>query len=44
MIQLDQWSQALIPNDANLVIMWSGNPHAKTPIPEKPSKSVLIVV
>ena len=35
---------ALIPNDANLVITWSRNPHAKTPIPEKPSKSSLIGV
>jgi len=24
--------------DANVVIMWSRNPHAKTPIPGKPSK------
>ena len=30
--------------DANLVITWSRNPHAKTPIPGKPSKSGLIVV
>jgi len=29
-------------NDANLVITWSRNPHAKTPIPGKPSKSGLI--
>jgi len=37
-------SQALIPNDANLVITWSRNPHAKTPIPGKPRKSGLILV
>jgi hypothetical protein len=30
--------------DANLVITWSRNPHAKTPIPGKPSKSGLIGV
>jgi hypothetical protein len=30
--------------DANLVITWSRNPHAKTPIPGKPSKSDLIGV
>jgi hypothetical protein len=30
--------------DANLVIIWSCNPHTKTPIPEKPSKSSLIGV
>ena len=30
--------------DANLVITWSRNPHAKTPIPRKPSKSGLIGV
>jgi hypothetical protein len=30
--------------DADLVIMWSRNPHAKTPIPGKPSKSGLIGV
>ena len=30
--------------DANLVITWSRNPHEKTPIPEKPSKSGLIGV
>ena len=30
--------------DANLVITWSRNPHAKTSIPEKPSTSVLIGV
>ena len=30
--------------DANLVITWSCNPHAKTPIPGKPSKSCLIGV
>jgi hypothetical protein len=29
-------------NDANFVITWSHNPHAKTPIPWKPSKSGLI--
>jgi hypothetical protein len=28
----------------NLVITWSRNPHAKTPIPGKPSKSGLIGV
>jgi hypothetical protein len=32
------------PNDANLVITWSRNPHAKTLIPGKPSKSGLIGV
>jgi hypothetical protein len=31
-------------SDANLVIMWLRNPHAKTPIPRKPSKSGLIGV
>jgi hypothetical protein len=31
-------------DDANLVITWSRNPHAKTPIPGKPSKSGLIGV
>jgi hypothetical protein len=31
-------------NDANPVITWSHNPHAKTPIPGKPSKSGLIGV
>ena len=30
--------------DVNLVITWSRNPHAKTPIPGKPSKSGLIGV
>jgi hypothetical protein len=30
--------------DANLMITWSRNPHAKTPIPGKPSKSGLIGV
>ena len=30
--------------DANLVITWSRNPHAKTQIPGKPSKSSLIEV
>jgi hypothetical protein len=30
--------------DANLVITWSRNPHAKTPIPKKLSKSGLIGV
>jgi hypothetical protein len=30
--------------DANLVITWSRNLHAKTQIPEKPSKSCLIGV
>jgi hypothetical protein len=29
-------------SDANLVITWSRNPHAKTPIPGKPSKSGLM--
>jgi hypothetical protein len=33
-----------IESDANLVITWSRNPHAKTQIPEKPSKSGLIGV
>jgi hypothetical protein len=31
-------------SDANLMITWSRNPHAKTPIPGKPSKSGLIGV
>jgi hypothetical protein len=31
-------------DDANLVITWSRNPHTKTPIPGKPSKSSLIGV
>jgi len=35
---------SLIPNDANLVITWSRNAHAKTPILGKPSKSCLIGV
>jgi len=30
--------------DANLVITWSRNPYTKTPIPGKPSKSILIGV
>jgi hypothetical protein len=30
--------------DANLVITWSRNPNAKTPIPGMPSKSGLIGV
>jgi hypothetical protein len=30
--------------DAKLVIKWPRNPHAKTPIPGKPSKSGLIGV
>jgi hypothetical protein len=30
--------------DVNLVITWSHNPYAKTPIPGKPSKSGLIGV
>ena len=34
----------MIPNNANLVITWSRNPHTKTPIPGKPSKSGLIGV
>jgi hypothetical protein len=34
--------QVLIPNDANLLIMWSRNPYAKTPIPEKIRKPDLI--
>jgi hypothetical protein len=33
-----------INTDANLVITWSRNPYAKTPIPGKPSKSGLIGV
>ena len=37
-------SLALIPTNVNLVITWSRNPHTKTPIPEKPSKSGLIGV
>jgi hypothetical protein len=32
------------PSDANLMITWSRNPHVKTPIPGKPSKSGLIGV
>jgi hypothetical protein len=35
--------EASIP-DANLVITWSHNPHLKTQIPGKPSKSSLIGV
>jgi len=35
---------AKIYNDANLVITWSCNSHAKTSIPGKPSKSGLIGV
>jgi len=34
----------LEPVDANLVITWSRNPHSKTPIPGKLSKSGLIGV
>jgi len=30
--------------DTNLVITWSRNPHAKTPVPGKPIKSGLIGV
>jgi hypothetical protein len=37
-------AKATRTNDANLVITWSRNPHAKTPIPGKPSKSSLIGV
>jgi hypothetical protein len=33
-----------IKTDVNLVITWSRNPHAKTPIPGKPCKSGLIGV
>ena len=33
-----------IRNDANLVVTWSRNPQAKTPISGKPSKSGLIGV
>jgi len=46
----DEWKTAfktkcgLRSNDVNLVITWSCNPHAKTPILEKPSKSGLIAV
>jgi hypothetical protein len=40
------WRQLLATkyNDVNLVITWSRNPHAKTSIPGKPSKSGLIGV
>jgi hypothetical protein len=31
-------------SDVNLVIMWSHNPHAKSPNPGKPSKSGFIGV
>jgi len=34
----------MIPNDASLVITGSRKPHAKTPIPEKQSKSGLVGV
>jgi len=37
------WSSST-RSDANLVITWSLNPHTKTPIPGKPSKSGLIGV
>ena len=37
-------SWSMTRNDVNLVITWSRNPHAKTPIPGKPSKSGLIGV
>jgi hypothetical protein len=37
---IDLWKRV----DANLVITRSRNPHAKTPIPGKPSKSGLIGV
>jgi hypothetical protein len=46
----DEWKTAfktkygLRSNDANLVITWSCNPHAKISIPGKSSKSGLIVV
>jgi hypothetical protein len=33
-----------ITYDVNLLIMWSSNPHLKTPIPEKSSKSYSIGV
>jgi hypothetical protein len=36
--------ESLEVDDANLVITWSRNPYAKTPIPEKLSKSGLIGV
>jgi hypothetical protein len=38
------WSVNWFRGDANLMITWSRNPHAKTPIPGKPSKSGLIEV
>jgi hypothetical protein len=34
----------MIANDANLVVTWSCNPHAKTPIFRKSNKSGLIEV
>jgi len=34
--------ELMMLSDANLVITWSRNPHAKTSIPGKPSKSGLI--
>jgi hypothetical protein len=37
---INSWTRS----DANLMITWSRNPHAKTPIPGKPSKSGLIGV
>jgi len=36
--------ESLEVDDANLVITWSRNPYAKTPIPEKLIKSGLIGV
>ena len=44
LIHLIQVSEEPIPADANLMIKWSRNPHAKTSIPEKPSTSSLIGV
>jgi len=41
---LDKDSIYNLETDENLVITWSRNPHAKTPIPRKPCKSSLIVV
>jgi len=38
------WADPTNRVDANLVITWSRNPHAKTPILGKPSKSGLIGV
>jgi len=41
---ITRFSSSNLPTDANLLNTRSGNPHAKIPIPGKPSKSGLIEV